>query len=86
MALPSSWQRAFLDAHDNPELEPSKAWPQPPVMFVHMTRDTHTAGRVKESVELRHSKVGIEETLSLQTTLLYNARQMCVIHSMCCND
>ena len=57
MALPSAWQRAFLDAHDNTEL--GSGWPQPPVMFVHMTRDTHTAGRVKDSVELRHSKVGL---------------------------
>lgn len=57
MALPNSWQQAFLDAHDSPEPGAARTWPQPPVLFVHMTRDTHTAARVKQSVELRHSKV-----------------------------
>jgi hypothetical protein len=63
MALPGTWYKAFLDARDSPQQQQqqqqqqTKLMPEPPVLFVHMTRDEHTAARVKENVKIRQGKV-----------------------------
>lgn len=64
MALPSMLYTPFLEAaaaggSAGQQERPSKqGWHEPPVMFVHMTRDNRTAEKVQESVQLRRGQVG----------------------------
>lgn len=113
MAVPGTWYRAFLDTRDSSssssdnnspqqqqqeqQQEPRKIWPEPPVLFVHMTRDEHTAARVQESVEIRRAKVGCEHSMTRHSMALgmawTNMKGMerwcqghlsCPVCSLCC--
>jgi hypothetical protein len=61
MALPPTLYTALLDArqqqHQQTKGKDAKQWPEPPVMFVHMPRDAHTAARVQQAVQIRQAKV-----------------------------
>lgn len=54
MSLPTSMYKAFLTAaNDSSEEQQQLLHKGAPVLFVHMTRDEHTAAGVKKDVELR---------------------------------
>jgi hypothetical protein len=72
IALPPTMYTALLDARGltQPQQQQqeqqqqqqakgkeAKQWPEPPVLFVHMPRDAHTAARVQEAVQIRQAKV-----------------------------
>jgi hypothetical protein len=52
MALPPDWLQPFLQG-----ATASASQKQPPVLFVHMPRDTHTATAVAAAVKLRQELV-----------------------------
>jgi hypothetical protein len=71
MALPRPWYRGFLQPGNDtaPDSagagEGSANTTQPPVLFVHMSRDTHTATGVDEDMQLRNELVSSLRLCSL---------------------